>query len=190
MWSKSFEDGNFSVIRQLGAALLGLGKANTYFVTTMAPPTPRTGHLEELQRCLPDCTNSRKVKAQVMSLLDARKKELLETAKAPGRLPKLPAAGGGLPTSAPIPRPGRSSTMHWTSRKPRPKTTGASRSVPRPTPSTAPPRRPWRRQCRQSRRRSIRAAAQGVGEDAGDGADPPDRRQRRRHPPPSSWRRS
>mgnify|MGYP000868704208 FL=1 len=81
---KSFEDGNFNVIRQLGTALLGLGKANTYFVTTYgATNTAYEGISKNFSDAFLIAPNSRKVKAQVMSLLDAREKELLETAKAP-----------------------------------------------------------------------------------------------------------
>lgn len=81
---KNFEDGNFNVIRQLGTALLGLGKANTYFVTTYgAANTAYEGISKNFSDAFLIAPNSRKVKAQVMSLLDAREKELLGSANPP-----------------------------------------------------------------------------------------------------------
>lgn len=78
---KSFEDENSNVIRQLGTALLGLGKANTYFMTSYgAANTAYEGVSRNYGDAFLLAPNSRKVKAQVLRLLDAREKELLGSA--------------------------------------------------------------------------------------------------------------
>jgi len=76
---KSFADSNINVIRALGTALLGLGKANSLFVTGYgASNTAYEGLSKSYGDAFLLAPNSRKVKAQILSLLDARIVELTE----------------------------------------------------------------------------------------------------------------
>lgn len=68
---KGYVDGNSNVIRQLGTALLGIGKASSYIVGTYgAANTAYAGLSQNFGESFLVAPNSRRVKAQVLNLLD------------------------------------------------------------------------------------------------------------------------
>lgn len=75
---KSFNDQNFNVIRALGTAFLGIGNANSVIVSTYgASNAAYEGYSKNYGDAFLLAPNSRKVKSQVLSLLDNRAKRLL-----------------------------------------------------------------------------------------------------------------
>lgn len=87
---KAFNTENFNVVRALGTAFLGLGNANSVIVSTYgASNTAFESYSKNYSDAFLLAPNSRKVKAQVLSLLDTRGDELLGNAKASddGKLP-------------------------------------------------------------------------------------------------------
>jgi hypothetical protein len=75
---KSFNDQNFNVIRALGTAFLGIGSANSVIVSTYgASNTAYESYSKNYGDAFLLAPNSRKVKSQVLSLLDNRAKRLL-----------------------------------------------------------------------------------------------------------------
>jgi hypothetical protein len=90
---KSFNSENFNVVRALGTAFLGLGNANSLIVSAYgASNTAYESYSKNYSDAFLLAPNSRKVKAQVLSLLDTRADELLG---------KPTAANGGKPSVSP-----------------------------------------------------------------------------------------
>jgi hypothetical protein len=76
---KDYTDGNINVLRQLGTALLGIGKASSVLVSTYgAGNTAYEGLSKNYEDSFLLAPTSRKVKAQVMGLLDAEAAKLTE----------------------------------------------------------------------------------------------------------------
>lgn len=68
---KDFQDSNYNVIRQLGTALLGIGKANPIIVATYgAGNTAYEGVSNNFEAAFLGAPNGKKVKQKIMQLLD------------------------------------------------------------------------------------------------------------------------
>lgn len=75
--SKDFQDANYNVIRQLGTALLGVGKAAPAFVAVYgAGNTAYEGISNNLESSFLGAPNGKKVKQKIMQLLDDQEKDL------------------------------------------------------------------------------------------------------------------
>ena len=81
---KAYSDGNVNIIRQLGTALLGIGKANSIIVSTYgAGNTAYEGLSKNFDDSFLLAPNSRKVKNQIMGILDSEATKLRSTDKGP-----------------------------------------------------------------------------------------------------------
>jgi len=75
--SKDFQDANYNVIRQLGTALLGIGKAAPAFVAVYgAGNTAYEGISNNLESSFLGAPNGKKVKQKIMQLLDDQEQAL------------------------------------------------------------------------------------------------------------------
>lgn len=78
---KDFEDANYNVIRQLGTALLGIGKASPLVVATYgATNTAYEGISNNYESAFLGAPNGKKVKQQVMRLLEEQEDKVYEAA--------------------------------------------------------------------------------------------------------------
>lgn len=78
---KDFQDSNYNVIRQLGTALLGIGKASSALVATYgAGNTAYEGLANNFEASFLGAPNGKKVKQQVMRLLDEQEEKVYEAA--------------------------------------------------------------------------------------------------------------